>query len=50
MLAGFKMSSLPCKCVIYRPEHNAKEGLHDQIIILSYDLKNLELPFVRYRG
>ena len=38
MLAGFKMSSLVRKCVIYRPEHNAKEGLHGKIIILSYDL------------
>ena len=26
MLTGLKVSSLPCKCVFNRPEHNAKEG------------------------
>ena len=24
MLPGLKFSSLACKCVLYRPEHNAK--------------------------
>ena len=24
MLAGLKVSSLVCKCVFYRPEHNPK--------------------------
>ena len=24
MLTGLKMSSLACRCVFYRPEHNAK--------------------------
>ena len=28
MLAGLKVSSLACKCVFYRPEHNAKGGPH----------------------
>ena len=26
MLIGLKVSSLACKCVFYRREHNAKEG------------------------
>ena len=25
MLTGLEVSSLTCKCVFYRPEHNAKE-------------------------
>ena len=25
MLTGLQVSSLACKCVFYRPEHNAKE-------------------------
>ena len=28
MLAGLNMSSLACKYVFYRPEHNAKGGPH----------------------
>ena len=28
MLPGFKVSSLTCKCVFYRPEVNAKIGAH----------------------
>ena len=28
MLTGFKVSSLACKCVFYKPEHNAKGGPH----------------------
>ena len=28
MLTGLKVSSLACKCVFYRPEHNAKEEPH----------------------
>ena len=28
MLAGLKVSSLACKFVFYRPEHNAKGGPH----------------------
>ena len=28
MLADFKVSSLACKCVYYRPEHNAKGRPH----------------------
>ena len=28
MLTGFKVSSLACKCVFQRPEHNAKRGSH----------------------
>ena len=27
MLTGLKVSSFPCKCVFYRPEHNAKRNL-----------------------
>ena len=27
MLTGLKVSSLECKCVFYRPEHNANVGL-----------------------
>ena len=27
MLTGFKVSPSACKCVFYRPEHNAKGGL-----------------------
>ena len=26
MLTSLEVSSLACKCVFYRPEHNAKEG------------------------
>ena len=26
MLTGSKVSSLACKCIFYRPEHNAKGG------------------------
>ena len=26
MLTGLKVLSLVCKCVFYRPEHNAKRG------------------------
>ena len=28
MLTGLKMSSLACKCVFYRPEHNVKVVPH----------------------
>ena len=28
MLTSLKVSSLACKCVFYRSEHNAKEGPH----------------------
>ena len=28
MLTDMKVSSLACKCVFYRPEHNAKGGPH----------------------
>ena len=28
MLTGLKMSSLACKCVFYRPDHNAKGLSH----------------------
>ena len=28
MLTGLKVSSLACKCVFYRPEHNEKGGPH----------------------
>ena len=28
MLTGLKVPSLACKCVFYRPEHNAKRGPH----------------------
>ena len=28
MLTGLKVSSLPCKCAFYRPEHNEKMELH----------------------
>ena len=28
VLTGLKVSSLTCKCVFYRPELNAKAGLH----------------------
>ena len=28
MLTGLKVSSLTCKCVFYRTEHNAKWGSH----------------------
>ena len=28
MLADLKMSSLACKYIFYRPEHNAKGGPH----------------------
>ena len=28
MLTSLKVSSLACKCVFYRPEHNAKGGRH----------------------
>ena len=28
MLTGLQVSSLPCKYVFYRPEHNVKGGPH----------------------
>ena len=28
MLTGLTVPSSPCKCVAYRPEHNAKGVLH----------------------
>ena len=28
MFKGLKVSYLVCKCVFYRPEHNAKGGPH----------------------
>ena len=28
MLTGFEASSLACKCVFHRPEHNAKGAPH----------------------
>ena len=28
MLTGLEVSSLACKCVFYRQEHNAKGGPH----------------------
>ena len=28
-MAGLKMSSLVCKYVFYRPEHNSKVGAHE---------------------
>ena len=28
ILTGFKVSSLTCECVFYRPELNAKAGAH----------------------
>ena len=28
MLRGLKVSSLACKCVFYRPEHNTKREPH----------------------
>ena len=28
MLTGLKVSSLACKYIFYRPEHNAKGGPH----------------------
>ena len=31
MLTGLKVSFLACKCVFYRPEHNAKGGSHDSL-------------------
>ena len=31
MLTGLKVSSLACKCVVYRPEYNAKGGEHQGI-------------------
>ena len=29
MLTGLKVSSLACKCIFYRQEHNAKGGGHE---------------------
>ena len=29
MLTGLKVLSLLCKCVFYRPEHNAKGASHE---------------------
>ena len=28
MLTSLEVSSLACKCIFYRPEHNSKEGAH----------------------
>lgn len=42
MLTGLKVSSLPCKCVFNRPEHNAKEGPHKTV-----NLKVLNLTHTR---
>ena len=37
MLTGLKVSSLACKCVLYRPERNAKENL------MELDFEGLEM-------
>ena len=29
MLTGLKVLSLTCKCVFYRPEHDAKKGSNE---------------------
>ena len=38
MLTSLEMSSLACKCVFYRPEHNAKEG-GDSMLVNFEDLE-----------
>ena len=39
MLTGLKVSSLTCKCVFYRPEHNTKEGPHEIEFSSHYNAK-----------
>ena len=39
MLTGLKVSSLACKCVFYRREHNAKSGPHGTEIWKSWNAK-----------
>ena len=40
MLTGLKVSSFTCKCVFYRPEHNAKEGPHGTVDLKVLKCKN----------
>ena len=37
MLAGLKVPSLACKCVFYRPEHNAKGGMVGEGMELNFE-------------
>ena len=37
MLAGLKVPSLACKCVFYRPEHNAKGGMGGEGMELNFE-------------
>ena len=39
MLAGLKVLSLVCKCIFYRPEHNAKREPHEIEFRRSWDEK-----------
>ena len=42
MLTGLKVSSSACKCVFYRPKHNAKSGPNGTEIWMSWatEMKN----------
>ena len=42
MLTGLKASSLPCKCVSNRPEHNAKEILIQFPMELNFEVLQMQ--------
>ena len=43
MLTGLKVSSLACKCVFYRPEHNAK-GVPMEMNFEDLEMQKLKKP------
>ena len=43
MLTGLKVSSLACKCVFYRPEHNAK-GVPMEMNFEDLEMQKLNKP------
>ena len=45
-LTGFKVSSLVCKCVFYRLEHNTKRGPHG-IEFEVFEMQKWDIPTSR---
>ena len=38
------MSSLTCKCVFYRPEHDTKEGPHETMNFEGLEMQKRNIP------
>ena len=43
-LTGLKVSSLTCKCVFYRPEHDTKEGPHETMNFEGLEMQKRNIP------